>query len=255
MRAVHLALVVRNGQPGAKAVLTTPRWGFYDVLYKSSTFDLPRPFGSWVIENVIFKINTAEGHGMTAVEAALDISNELKKRGLDPVNDIASIRVRTQEAAMIIINKQGPLHNAADRDHCLKYMVAVVLLKGAQIDTKDYQDDSPWATDPRIEELRSKITMVEDKQLTRDYHNQDIRSIANALLVTFKDGSKLPEVVVEYPQGHVRRQETLELVDAKARRNLLLKLSPSRVNDIMDAVDGLDFLTMPVNNFIDMFVP
>lgn len=255
MRAVHLALLVKNGQPGAEAVLTTPRWGFYDVLFKGNTFDLPRPLSTWVIENILFKVNTAEGHGMTAIEAALDIADELRNRGLTPEKDIASIQVRTQEAAMTIINKQGPLHNAADRDHCLKYMVAVVLLKGAQIDTEDYQDSAPWASDPRIEKLRSKIRMIEDRQLTRDYHNQELRSLANALLVTLNDGTQLREVLVNYPQGHVQRKETLALVHLKAKRNLMLKLSSTQVDGIMDAVYGPHFFNMKVNDFIDMFVP
>ena len=255
MRAVNLALLVKAGQPGAESVLTTPRWGFYDVLFKGGVFDLPRPFGSWVIENVLFKINTAEGHGMTAIEAALQLADVMKKRGLAPENDIENIQIRTQEAAMIIINKKGPLHNAADRDHCLNFMVAVVLLKGAQIETEDYQDDSKWALDPRVEVLRRKMTMIEDPQFTRDYHNQDMRSLSNALLVGLKDGTQLDEVVVEYPQGHVRREETLNLVHMKSKRNLALKLSPERIEDIMEAVQGPGFHTMPVNQFIDKFIP
>lgn len=255
MRAVHLALMVKNGQPGAETVLTTPRWGFYDVLFKGKTFDLPRPFTTWVIENVLFKINTAEGHGMTAIEAALEITEELRERGLTPENDIASIQVRTQEAAMTIINKRGPLHNAADRDHCLKYMVAVVLLKGAQIETEDYQDTSSWASDPRVETLRSKMTMIEDPQLTHDYHNQELRSLANGLLVTLNNGTQLREILINYPQGHVQRKENLLLVNLKAKQNLMLRLSQKRVDEIMDAVQGSDFFNMRVNKFLDMFVP
>ena len=253
MRAVHLALMAKAGQPGATSVLTAPKWGFYDVLFKGRSFELPRPFGTWVVENVLFKVNTAEGHGMTAVEAALEIANVMRRRNLMPEQDISSIRVRTQKAAMIIINKQGPLHNSADRDHCLKYMVAVVLLKGAQIDTEDYQDNSPWATDPRVESIRSKITMVEDEQFTTNYHNQDMRSLSNALRVTLSSGEQLDEVVVEYPQGHVRRSDTLELVRHKAQRNLGLKLSQDRVQSILKTVDDDGFETMPVNEFIDMF--
>lgn len=252
MRAVHLSLLVKNGQPGVTSVLSARRWGFYDVLFKGNTFDLPRPFGTWVVENVLFKVNTAEGHGMTAVEAALNVAEELKRRGRN-TDDIASIQVRTQEAAMIIINKQGPLHNAADRDHCLQYMVAVVLLKGSQIETEDYQDNSPWAKDPRVEELRSKITMREDPQMTEDYHNPEIRSLANALEVTFKDGSQLDDVVVDFPEGHVRRNETLDLVRAKTKKNLALKLPLEKVEQILTMTQSGDFFQMPVNEFIDMF--
>ena len=252
MRAVHLALLVKAGQPGARTALTAPKWGFYDVLFKGGAFDLPRPFGTWVIENVIFKVNTAEGHGMTAVEAALKISNDMKQRRLAP-KDIANIRVRTVEAAMIIINKQGPLHNAADRDHCLKYMVAVVFSKGSMVDTEDYQDTSPWARDPEVETLREKITLVEDLQFTRDYHSPDIRSISNAVQVQLRDGTLLDEVTIKYPQGHVSHAETPELVHAKAKRNLSLKLSAEKVGSIVDTVYGPDFLITPVSSFIDMF--
>lgn len=252
MRAVHLALLIKAGQPGAPTALTMPRWGFYDVLFKSGAFDLPRPFGTWVIENVIFKINTAEGHGMTAIEAALEISNNMKQRGLTS-KDIANVRVRTTESAMIIINKQGPLHNAADRDHCLKYMLAVVFRKGAMIDTQDYQDTSPWALDPEVEAFREKITLVEEVQFTRDYHDPNIRSISNAVQVQLIDGISLDEVIIKYPQGHVSHAETPDLVQAKAKRNLSLKLPGEKVGGIVDTVYGPDFHNMPVSSFIDMF--
>ncbi|PYH93830.1 putative 2-methylcitrate dehydratase [Aspergillus ellipticus CBS 707.79] len=254
MRAVHLAMLVQKGQPGVRSVLTTPRWGFYDVLFKGKEFDLPRPFGSWVVENVLFKVSTAEGHGLTAVEAALTVAQDLQRRGRTP-EEIDRVRVRTQEAAMIIINKNGPLHNAADRDHCLKYMVAVVLLKGAPIDTADYQDGSPWATDPSVETLRSKITLEEDPQMTRDYHNPEIRSLANALSVTLSDGVELDEVVVDFPVGHVRREETMAAVQEKTRRNLGLLLAGDRVESILGLAHGESFGDVPVREFIDLFVP
>jgi 2-methylcitrate dehydratase len=254
MRAVHLAMLAKAGQPGVNAVLTTPRWGFYDVLFDGKPFDLPQEFGSWVMENVLFKVNTAEGHGLTGIEAALIIAQRFKDFGLAPDKDIASIRVRTQESAMKIINKNGPLHNPADRDHCLKYMIAVVLLKGTQIDTDDYQNGSPWATDPRVELLRQKISLVEDPQFTVDYHTLDKRSISNGLSVQLVDGTQLEEVVVEFPQGHVRRAETPSEVRAKARRNLGLKLSPERVDEILSAVDSAQFLAFPVDKFTELFV-
>ena len=252
MRAVHIALLVKAGQPGVPTALTASKWGFYDVLFKGQAFDLPRPFGTWVVENIIYKVNTAEGHGMTAVEAALKISDNLKQLGLTP-KDIASIRVRTLEAAMVIINKQGPLHNAADRDHCLKYMIAVVLHKRSMIETDDYQDGSPWATDPEVEALRQKINLVEDLQFTRDYHDPNIRSICNALQVRLKNGTLLDEVTIKYPQGHPLHVDTSKLVHAKARRNLSLRLSAERVDDIMHTTYGQDFSSIPVSSFIDMF--
>ena len=252
MRAVHLALLVKAGQPAVKTALTTPRWGFYDVLFRGKQFELPKPFGSWVIENVLFKINTAEGHGLTAIEAALTIAEDLRARGLS-IEDIANVRVRTQEAAMTIINKDGRLHNYADRDHCLKYMVAVVLLKNAQINTEDYQNDSAWANDPRVEALRQKIHLEEYSQFTRDYHDLEIRSLANSLLVRLVDGTQLDEVTVHFPQGHVKRGETLDLVRSKTKRNLGFKLSANQVDSIIALVDGPEFLTLPVYKFVDLF--
>ncbi|PYH87538.1 2-methylcitrate dehydratase PrpD [Aspergillus ellipticus CBS 707.79] len=253
MRAVHLALLAKAGQPGAETVLTTPRWGFYDVLFQGRAFELPQAFGTWVIETVLFKVNTAEGHGMTAVEAALEVAGVLKEKGLDPVKDIQSIHAKTQAAGMTIINKQGGLHNAADRDHCLRYMVAVVLLKGAQVETADYQDDSPWAADERVDVLRGKITMSEEKKFTEDYHDMKVRSVANSLTVTLVDGTVLPEVLVEYPLGHVKRVETTREVLAKAERNLGLRLEGERVRAILDAVEGDGFMDLKADEFVDFF--
>lgn len=250
VRAVHLASLASAGQPGLRTVLTDPRWGFYHVLYKDEAFKLPRPFGCWVMENVVFKVTTAEGHGLTAAEAALDIAHEMRKRHLN-ATAIAKIRVTTQRAAMIIIDKKGPLLNAADRDHCMRYMVAVVLLKGAAIDTPDYQDDSPWAHDPRIADLRSRISMEEDTRMTDDYHNAAVRSCANAIEVAFEDGTLL-ESRVDFPLGHMRRSETEALVKVKAIRNLGLGLTASRVGDIVSKIDAPEFEQMPVHQFMEL---
>ena len=154
---------------------------------------------------------------------------------------------------MIIINKQGPLHNAADRDHCLKYMLAVVFRKGSMVDTQDYQDASPWAFDPEVEALRGKITLVEDVQFTCEYHDPDIRSISNAVRVQLMDGTLLDEVAIEYPQGHVLHAETSDLVVAKAKGNLSLKLTSEKVDAIVDTIFGPAFLNKSVSSFIDMF--
>ncbi|KAK7743295.1 hypothetical protein SLS53_004380 [Cytospora paraplurivora] len=231
-----------------QSALTDPRWGFYHILYKDNEFRLPRPFGCWVMENIVFKITTAEGHALTAVEASLDLAKQLQQRRLDATN-IESIRVRTQKPAMIIINKQGPLHNPADRDHCLRYMVAVVLLKGSQIETADYQNDSPWATDPRVERLRANISMEEDEQFTRDYHDSAVRSCTNALVITMRDGTKL-EARVDFPVGHMRREETLSLVKTKAIQNLRLGLPAARVDEIIACVDGAGFKSMEVPGIV-----
>ncbi|KAK0628748.1 2-methylcitrate dehydratase [Bombardia bombarda] len=266
MRAVHLANLARAGQPGIRTPLTAERWGFYHVLNKGSEFNLPpRGFGSWVAENVIFKVLTAEGHGLTAVEATMAAARELREKtdhasikgiegGYDPVRDIESIRVRTQEAAMIIINKRGPLHNAADRDHCLRYMMAVVLLKGgAEVETEDYQDDSPWATDARVEALRGVISMEEDVQFTRDYHDPEVRSCGSSIEILLKDGTVI-STRQDFPLGHmVRNEETVPLVRQKAVRNLELRFPKGDVEHIMRVVEGPEFEDLPASNFMDLF--
>ncbi|KAK8039550.1 2-methylcitrate dehydratase [Apiospora rasikravindrae] len=254
MRAVHLAGLARAGQPGIRTPLSAARWGFYSVLNQGQAFELPKPFGTWVVENVIFKVLTAEGHGLTAVEAAMTASKELQARNLDPIQDIQSIHVRVQEAAMIIINKRGALNNAADRDHCLRYMLAVVLLKnGVAVETEDYQDDSPWATDARVERLRSLISMEEDVQMTKDYHNPDIRSVGSAIEITLKDGSTI-KTWQDFPLGHpARGDETAPLVREKAIRNLRLMFSKEEVDRVMETFDKPDFDDMPTSEFIDLF--
>ena len=251
MRAVNLVLLVKAGQPGAPSALTTPKWGFYDVLFDGKHFELPRPFKTWVIESVIFKVNTAEGHGMTAVEAGLEVARKMKQRSLRP-DDIAGIWVRTTEAGMTIIDKRGPLSNAADRDHCLRYMLAVVLYKGEMIQTEDYQDDSPWAENRGVERLRALTIMSEDKGFTRDYHDPDTRSISNSVQVQLMDGTWLDEVLVKYPQGHVLHPQTPQLVEVKAKANLALRFPMAKVESIINLVNGEAFDTMPVKDFVDM---
>ena len=254
MRAVHIVLQVRNGQPGLGTALTAPRWGFYDVLYKGATFEFPQPFASWCIENILFKVNCAEGHALTAVEAALQVSQDLTNRG-KTVDDIKEVWIRTQEAAMDIINKQGSLHNAADRDHCMQYMVAVVLIKGAMIDTADYQDDSPYAVSAAVSDLRAKITLYEDPQITMDYHDLDVRSATNAIKVALSDGTVLDEVVAEFPLGSPKRVETLPLCREKAKANLAFKLSEAGVERVLACWDSGDFLEKDVSSILDLFVP
>ena len=254
MRAVHIVLQVRNGQPGLGTALTTPRWGFYDVLYKGALFEFPKPFSSWCIENILFKVNCAEGHALTAVEAAMQVSKELANRG-NTVGDIKQVAIRTQEAAMDIINKQGPLHNAADRDHCMQYMVAVVLVKGAMIDVADYQDDSPYAQSKQVSDLRAKIELHEDSEITRHYHDLDIRSATNAIKVTLNDGTALDEVIVEFPLGSPKRVETLPLCHQKAKTNLAIMLSEAGVQRVLSCWESKDFMEMDVSSVLDLFVP
>ncbi|KAI4210579.1 MAG: hypothetical protein LQ351_006557 [Letrouitia transgressa] len=254
MRAVHIALQVKNGQPGLSTALTAPRWGFYDVLFKGNTFEFPLPFSSWCIENILFKVNCAEGHALTAVEAALQVSEELNRRG-KTVDDIRKVDIRTQEAAMDIINKQGPLHNPADRDHCMQYMVAVVLVKGAMVDTADYQDDSPYAQSKQLSDLRAKIQLREDPAITREYHDLDIRSATNALTVTLNDGTVLDEIAIEFPLGSPKREETLPLVLEKAKANLGLILSEIGVRRALECWDSKDFGKINVSSVLDLFQP
>src|SRR5438874_7605696 len=203
-RAVRLALIARTGEMGYPSVLTAKTWGFYDVLFKGNAFRFQRPYGSYVMEHVLFKISfPAEFHSQTAVEAAMLVNEELLRVGKTAA-DIRKITIRTHEACIRIIDKKGPLDNPADRDHCIQYMVAVPILFG-RLTAEDYEDNV--AIDSRIDALRDKITCVEDKQFTRDYHDPEKRSITNALTVEFKDGKKLEEIVVEYPIGHKRRRK------------------------------------------------
>src|SRR5512147_3229548 len=231
-RAVRLALFSLKGEMGIPSVLTAKGWGFYDVLFKGQEFKFQRPYGSYVMEQVLFKISfPAEFHSQTAVECAMALHRTLKERGTSP-GDIRKISIRTHEAAIRIIDKKGPLNNPADRDHCIQYMVAVPLLFG-RLTAADYEDSV--ASDARIDQLRNKIVCVEDKKFTRDYHAPDKRSIANALTVEFKDGTKLKEVVCEYPIGHKRRRkEGMPVLVEKFRTNLGRVFPAKQAEAILD---------------------
>jgi 2-methylcitrate dehydratase len=251
-RGVRLALIARTGEMGYPSVLSAKTWGFYDVLFKGQPFKLQRPFSSYVMENVLFKISyPAEFHAQTAVEAAMQVHAQLEAMGRT-ATDIASISIRTHEACIRIIDKKGPLSNPADRDHCIQYMVAVPLLFG-RLTAADYED--AVAADPRIDALRGIITCVEDPQFTKDYHDPDKRSIANALTVTFKDGSRLPEIVVEYPIGHRRRREDgIPLLEAKFRTNLARRFAPRQQERIVRAsLNAATLAAMPVHEYVDLY--
>ena len=252
-RAVRLALISKTGEMGYPSVLTARGWGFYDVLFKGKPFKFQRKFGSYVMENVLFKISfPAEFHSQTAVECAMAIFGQMKSLG-KTAQDIKAVRIRTHEAAIRIIDKKGPLNNPADRDHCIQYMVAVPLLFG-RLTAADYEDDV--ASDPRIDALRKKITCVEDKRFTKDYHDPKKRSIANALTVTFKDGTKLKEVVCEYPIGHKRRRkEGMPVLVEKFKTNLARRFPPARQKAILELCQDAERLARtPVNEFVDLFV-
>jgi len=252
-RAVRLALITMKGEMGYPSVLSAKTWGFYDVLFKGNPFKFQRPYGSYVMEHVLFKISfPAEFHSQTAVECAMQLNAQLAKMGRSAV-DIKSIRIRTHEACIRIIDKKGPLNNPADRDHCIQYMVAVPLIFG-RLTAADYEDEV--AADPRIDALRDKITCVEDPQFTKDYHDPQKRSIANALTVTLNDGTVLPEVVCEYPIGHRRRrQEGIPVLEAKFRTNLLRRFAAKQTAAILALCKDQQRLEdTPVNEFVDLFV-
>ncbi len=252
-RAVRLALIAKTGEMGYPSVLSAKTWGFYDVLFKGNAFRFQRPYGSYVMENVLFKISfPAEFHSQTAVEAAMHIHKELQKLG-KKAEDIKKIIIRTHEACIRIIDKKGPLNNPADRDHCIQYMVAVPILFG-RLTAGDYED--AVAGDPRIDKLRDKIICVEDGQFTRDYHDPDKRSIANALTVEFADGKKMKEIVVEYPIGHKRRRkEGMPVLVEKFKTNLARRFPTRQQKAILDlCLDPKKLAATPVNEFVDLLV-
>jgi 2-methylcitrate dehydratase len=252
-RAVRLALIAKTGEMGYPTVLSAKAWGFYDVLFNGQPFRFQRKYGSYVMENVLFKISfPAEFHAQTAVEAAMTLHAALKKVGKS-AQDIKKITIRTHEACLRIIDKKGPLNNPADRDHCIQYMVAVPLLYG-HLTAEDYEDTV--AIDPRIDALRDRIVCVEDPAFTRDYHDPEKRSIANALMVELNSGETLPEVVVEFPIGHARRRhEGIPLLEAKFRINLARRFPAKQQKTILDvSLDQKKLEAMPVHEYVDLYV-
>jgi 2-methylcitrate dehydratase len=249
-RAVRLALITMKGEMGYPSVLTAKVWGFYDALFKGNPFKFQRPYGSYVMEHVLFKIAfPAEFHAQTAAECAL----QLHPLAQDRLDQIRKVVIRTHESAIRIIDKKGPLDNPADRDHCIQYMVAVPLIFG-RLTAADYEDDV--AHDPRIDALRDKMECVEDKQFSKDYLDPDKRSIANAITLHFKDGTKTDEIVVEYPIGHRRRRkEGIPLLEAKFKTNLARRFPPKQAHAILELCqDQRRLEAMPVNEFVDLFV-
>ena len=249
-RAVRLALIARTGEMGYPSVLTAKTWGFYDVLFKGQPFRFERPYGSYVMEHVLFKISfPAEFHAQTAVECAM----QLHPRVRDRLADVRRITIRTHESAIRIIDKQGPLANPADRDHCIQYMVAVALIFG-RLTAADYEDGV--AADPRIDALRERMACVEDPAFTRDYLDPERRSIANGITVEFNDGTKLPEVVVEYPIGHRRRRsDGIPVLIEKFRTNVARRFASKQQQAILDvALDRERLAAMPVHEFVDLMV-
>src|SRR5690348_2195486 len=252
-RAVRLALIAKTGEMGYPSALTAKTWGFYDVSFKGQPFRFQRPYGSYVMEHVLFKISfPAEFHSQTAVEAAMALHGRLARMGKTAA-DIRSLTIRTHEACIRIIDKKGPLDNPADRDHCIQYMVAVPLIHG-RLTAADYEDDV--ASDPRVDALREKMECVEDQGFSKDYLDPDKRSIANAIEIAFKDGTKTGEVVVEYPIGHRRRRaEGIPVLEAKFKTNLARRFALKQAVAILDVCQDQKRLeAMPVHEFVDLFV-
>lgn len=250
-RAVWLSLMTLRGEMGYPSVLAAPQWGFQDVLYRGKPLTLARPLGTYVMENVLFKVSfPAEFHAQTAVEAAIILHPLVKER----IGDIERVEIATQEPAVRIIDKAGPLHNPADRDHCIQYMTAIGLLHGG-LSAEDYSDES--ARDPRIDALRAKMRVVEDKGFSRDYLDPDKRSIANAVQVFFRDGTATPKTAVEYPLGHKRRRaESLPHLAAKLETSLATRFPAEKAKRLSALFrDTAKLAALPVPAFMDLFRP
>ena len=255
-RAVRLALMVMKGEMGYPSALTAKTWGFYDVLFKGKPFAINQPYGSYVMENVLFKISfPAEFHAQTAVECALQLHPDHVNKidTLEKINHIDRIEITTHESAIRIIDKTGPLNNPADRDHCIQYMATIGLLKG-NLTAQDYED--AVAHDPRIDALRAKMQCIENKQFTQDYLDPSKRSIANALQIFYQDGTHSEKITVEYPIGHRRRRaEGIPELIKKFSKNLNREFNPEHAAKILNLnLDYTKLESTPVNEYVDLFV-
>ena len=250
-RAVRFSLTAMADEMGYPSALTAPGWGFQDVWFKGQEIILERELDAYVMENILFKVSfPAEFHAQTAVEAAFELHSEVVSR----LDDIEKIVITTQESALRIIDKTGPLNNPADRDHCIQYMTAIGLLKGS-LTADDYEDKV--ADDPRVDELRDKMVMKHDQRFTDEYLDSGKRSIANAVQVRFKDGSTTENVVVEYPIGHRRRREDSKpLLLDKFRTNVATQLDTATVERLVDLFTDQQALeSMAVDELMDLLVP
>lgn len=249
-RGVQLGYLTLQGEMGYKTPLTAKRWGLYDVLFHGKAFEFQRPLGSYVMENILFKISfPAEFHAQTAVECAIKLHPQVIRR----LDDIKEIKVTTHESAIRIIDKKGPLHNPADRDHCLQYMIAIGLLYGT-LKADHYEEET--ARDARIDRLRAKMTIAESPRYSTEYHCTDKRSIANAIQIIFKDGSCTAQIEVEYPVGHRRRrQEGIPLLYKKLQENLSTHFSNEKTENILRIFQNSKELDrMSVSELIDLLI-
>ena len=248
-RAIRLAMITLSGEMGYPGALSAPVWGFEDVLFDGKQISLPQKFGTYVMENVLFKISfPAEFHAQTAVEAAVTLHPEIIER----LDDVKTVNITTHDSAIRIISKEGDLNNPADRDHCLQYMVAIGLLKGNLI-AEDYEDDI--ASDPRIDTLRKKMVINEDKRYSDEYHEADKRSIANKIQIHFNDGSSTEEIEVEYPIGHKRRREEgIPVLEQKFKNNLEITYDSDKCEEIYQlCIDQEKLETTSVTDFQELF--
>ena len=247
-RAVRLALISLTGEMGYETALTAPVWGFQDVLFRGEAVKLARPLEAYVMENVLFKISfPAEFHAQTAVECALQLHPQVKDR----LNDIERVEMETQEPGVRIIDKRGPLHNYADRDHCLQYMAAIGLIFGEL--TADHYSDQV-AEDPRIDALREKMQVKENESYTVDYYDAEKRAIPNSIQVFFQDGTSTDKVEVHYPIGHRRRREEgIPVLQEKFARNLATQLDSESCEAILASFrDPAEFDAMPFAQWMDL---
>ncbi|KAJ5776626.1 uncharacterized protein N7511_001637 [Penicillium nucicola] len=251
-RAVQLALIVERGQPGSPEALSAKPWGFWERTFGETGFKFPRPFGSWTVKNILFKVMPVEGHAISAVEASILNGRRFRQQGLaDPLGQIKRIDLRTTAAADLIVNKKGTLHNAADRDHCIQYVVALAFLKQEQPEAADFLDKSPWATSEELKSLREKTVVRADLELTQDYFNLDKKSIGAGMIVHLVDGSSMPEILIEYPLGHAKHPQTPAAVQKKFFQIMGQMFLATEIGRILGAVQKPD---MPVSDFVDLFV-
>jgi 2-methylcitrate dehydratase len=245
--AVRLALMARAGEMGYPSVLTAKRYGFYDARFGGKPFTFQRAYGDYVIQHSMFKFVAAGMHGQSAVECALRLHPLVKDR----IAEIERIEVRSQRALMGIMDKTGPLHNPADRDHCAQYVIAVGLIFG-RLDARDFED--AVASDPRIDALRGKTTISENPAYSEGFYDPQRRTSANAIQVFFKDGTHTPQVEVEYPAGHPRRRaEFLPTLQSKVRSSLARRYVPKRQAEIQALYDDSRQLeATPVDRFVDL---
>lgn len=242
-------LTLEHGEPGYPSALTAEKWGFQDALFKGKEVVLAQELGEYVMQNILFKISyPAEFHGQTAVEAAIQLHPEI----IDEIDNISKIAIKTQSPAMRIINKTGPLHNFADRDHSLQYMVAVALLHG-DLKSEYYSDD--FAADPRIDKLREKMEVVEEPKFSEEYLDPSKRSIANSLQVFFNDESSSNEVTISYPIGHRRRRkQAIPLLKDKFKNAVSAHFNDAQASAIFASFENTEeFDAMPVDQFMQLF--